>query len=164
MRTHIHASGIRAAEDSKCLRPLGHRNRPKNFTWNIFRQGKYLTKQNQYYLVAVQCDTCRATTFATVHGYEGQWTKIGSVTYEGVSRSFRTGHLARKLQVVELSAIRCNFIAILWVSLVSFAAITLCTASQQVFIVVISLSTLSGNFWIPPRIHFSRKTGREETT
>jgi hypothetical protein len=31
---------------------------------------------------------------------------------------------------------------------VSFAAITLCIASQRVFIVVISLSTQSGNFWI----------------
>jgi hypothetical protein len=34
---------------------------------------------------------------------------------------------------------------------VSFAAITLCVASQRVFIVVISLSTQSGNFWIYPR-------------
>jgi len=47
---------------------------------------------------------------------------------------------------------------------VSFSAITLCVASQRVFIVVvvvvvvivvivvISLSTQSGNFWIHPRI------------
>jgi hypothetical protein len=41
---------------------------------------------------------------------------------------------------------------------VSFAAITLCVASQRVFVVVvvvvvfISLSTQSGNFWIYPRI------------
>jgi hypothetical protein len=34
---------------------------------------------------------------------------------------------------------------------VNFAAITLCVASQQVFIVVVSLSTQSGNFWIHPR-------------
>jgi hypothetical protein len=35
---------------------------------------------------------------------------------------------------------------------VSFAAIILCVASQRVFIVVvISLSTQSGNFWIYPR-------------
>jgi hypothetical protein len=71
-------------------------------------------------------------------------------SYEGASKSFRTGHLLRELQMVQLSAIRCNYIAILWVSLVSFAAITLCTASQHVFI-VISLSTQSGIFWIYPR-------------
>jgi hypothetical protein len=41
---------------------------------------------------------------------------------------------------------------------VSFAAITLCVASQRVFLAVsvvddvISLSTQSGNFWIHPRI------------
>jgi hypothetical protein len=36
---------------------------------------------------------------------------------------------------------------------VSVAAITLCVASQRVFIVVIiSLSTESGNFWIYPRM------------
>jgi hypothetical protein len=38
--------------------------------------------------------------------------------------------------MVQLSATRCSFIAILWVSLVSFAAVTFCVASQQVFIVV----------------------------
>jgi hypothetical protein len=57
-------------------------------------------------------------------------------TYEGVSKSFRTGRLARELQMVQLSATRCSCIAILWVSIVSFATITLCVASQWVFIVV----------------------------
>jgi hypothetical protein len=38
--------------------------------------------------------------------------------------------------MVILSAARCSCIAILWVSLVSFAAITLCVAFQRVFIVV----------------------------
>jgi hypothetical protein len=38
---------------------------------------------------------------------------------------------ARELQMLQLSAIRCSYIAILWVSLVSFA---LCVASQRVFI------------------------------
>jgi hypothetical protein len=51
------------------------------------------------------------------------------VTYEGVSKSFRTARLARELQVVQISAISCSCIAILWVSLVSSAAITLCVAS-----------------------------------
>jgi hypothetical protein len=38
--------------------------------------------------------------------------------------------------MVQLSAARCSCIAILWVSLVSFAAITICVASQRMFIVV----------------------------
>jgi hypothetical protein len=55
---------------------------------------------------------------------------------KGVSKSFRTGRLERELQMVQTSATRCSCIAILWINLVSFAAITLCVASQQVFIVV----------------------------
>jgi hypothetical protein len=35
---------------------------------------------------------------------------------------------------------------------VSFVAITICIASQQVFIVVYFVMTQSGNFWIHPRI------------
>jgi hypothetical protein len=74
-------------------------------------------------------------------------------THDGVSKSCRTGRLKRELQMIQLSATRCSCIAILWASLVSFAAITLCVASQRVFIVVVySLSTQSGNFWIQPRI------------
>jgi hypothetical protein len=38
--------------------------------------------------------------------------------------------------MIQLSATRCSCIAILWVSLVSFATIILCVASQRVFIVV----------------------------
>jgi hypothetical protein len=58
-----------------------------------------------------------------------------SNTYESVSKSFRTGHLKREPQTVQLSANKCSCIDILWVSLVSFAAIILCAASQRVFIV-----------------------------
>jgi hypothetical protein len=50
--------------------------------------------------------------------------------YEGVSKSFRTGSLERELQMVHLSATRYSCINILCVSLVSFAATTLCIASQ----------------------------------
>jgi hypothetical protein len=39
--------------------------------------------------------------------------------------------------MVQLSATRCSCVAILWVSLVSFVAITLCVASQRVFIIVV---------------------------
>jgi hypothetical protein len=63
-------------------------------------------------------------------------TVSGGVTYESVSKSFQTGCLEQELQIVQLSATRCNYIAILWVNLVSFAAITPCVASQWVFIVV----------------------------
>jgi hypothetical protein len=59
-----------------------------------------------------------------------------SERHEGVSKSFRTGRLERELQTVQLSATRCSCIAILCVSLVSFAVITLCVASQRVLIVV----------------------------
>jgi hypothetical protein len=41
----------------------------------------------------------------------------------------------RVLQIVQLSATRWSCIAILWVSRVSFAAITHCVASQRVFVV-----------------------------
>jgi hypothetical protein len=58
-------------------------------------------------------------------------------TYKGVSKSSRTGRLERELQMVQLSATRCSYIAILWVSLVSFATITLCIGSRQVFVVVV---------------------------
>jgi hypothetical protein len=39
--------------------------------------------------------------------------------------------------MIQLSTTRCSCIAILSVSLVSFAAITLCVASQRVFIIVV---------------------------
>jgi hypothetical protein len=62
---------------------------------------------------------------------------LNTLKKEGVSKSFRTGRLERELQMVQLSATRCSCIAILWVSLVRFAAITLCVAPQRVFIVVV---------------------------
>jgi hypothetical protein len=58
------------------------------------------------------------------------------IQYEGVSQSFRTGRVEWELQMVQLSATKCSCIATLWVSIVSFAAITLFVASQRVFIVV----------------------------
>jgi hypothetical protein len=59
------------------------------------------------------------------------------ITYEGVSKSFWTGHMEWELQMVQLSATRCSCITILWASLVSFATITPCVASQWVCIVVV---------------------------
>jgi hypothetical protein len=60
-----------------------------------------------------------------------------SSIYRGGSKSFRTGRLEPELQMAELSTTSCSCIVILWVSLVSFAAITLCVASQRVFIFVV---------------------------
>jgi hypothetical protein len=55
---------------------------------------------------------------------------------------------------VKFSTSRYSCIAILWVSLVSFAAITLCVASERVIqkVSVHFVMTQSGNFWIHPRI------------
>jgi hypothetical protein len=68
--------------------------------------------------------------------------------YEGVSKSFRTGRLERELQMVQLSATKCSCIAILWVSLVSFAAITLCVACQPVVVVVVVVVVAAAYFFI----------------
>jgi hypothetical protein len=75
--------------------------------------------------------------------------------YEGVSKSFRTSRLERELQMIQLSATRCSCIAILCDNPVRFAAITVCVASEQVFIFlsVHFVMTQSGNFWI--QLHIS---------
>jgi hypothetical protein len=57
--------------------------------------------------------------------------------HDGVSKIFRTVRLERELQMVQLSANRCNCIATLWVSLVSFTAISICVVPQLVFIIII---------------------------
>jgi hypothetical protein len=59
--------------------------------------------------------------------------------YEGVSKSFRIGHLERGLQMVQLSAIRCSYIAIVLL------------LNVYLLLLFISLWTQSGNFWIHPR-------------
>jgi hypothetical protein len=64
------------------------------------------------------------------------WKPQISQCKKGVTKSFRTGCLERELQMAQLSATRCSCIATLWVSLVGYAAITLCVASQRVFIFV----------------------------
>jgi hypothetical protein len=71
--------------------------------------------------------------------------------YQDESRSFRTGHLERELQMIQLSATRCSCIATLWASLVSFVAITLFVASQRVFVVIYFVidSTLTGPYTEP---------------
>jgi len=84
-----------------------------------------------------------------------QSTLSASSWYENVYKSFRTGHLARGLQIVQISVARCSCSAVLWVSLVSFPAVILCVAllfnKCLLLSLFISLSTQSGNFWIYAR-------------
>jgi hypothetical protein len=65
-------------------------------------------------------------------GNEAPAADFVNLLYEGVSKSSRTGRLERELQLVQLSATMCSCNAILWASLVSFAAITPRVASQRV--------------------------------
>jgi hypothetical protein len=66
--------------------------------------------------------------------------------YKSVSKSLWTGCWDWELQMVQLSATRCSCIAIFWVVLMSFATITLCVASQWVFIVV-SIYFIINSVW-----------------
>jgi hypothetical protein len=66
--------------------------------------------------------------------------------HEGVSESFRTGRLYWELQMVHLSATRCSCVAILWVRLVRFAAITLCVTFEWVFVIV-SIYFIINSVW-----------------
>jgi hypothetical protein len=61
---------------------------------------------------------------------------LGSARVRGCNHTFPDWPPERELQMVQLSATSCSCIAILWVSLVSFAAITLCVASYRAFFVV----------------------------
>jgi hypothetical protein len=76
--------------------------------------------------------------------------RIKLPTYECVSKSFRTGGLQRELQMVQLFATRCSCIAVLSVSLVSFAE-PFVLLLREYLLLFIQLSTESGNFWTHPR-------------
>jgi hypothetical protein len=101
------------------------------------------TSDTETYSWTGDTHTCYTANKFTASVEHAQWKLIAYLTtpyrlhtlYEGVSKGFRTGRLERELQMVKPSATRCSCIAILWVSLVSFAAITLCVASQRVFVV-----------------------------
>jgi len=71
------------------------------------------------------------------HGYD-------FTLHEGVTKSFRIGRLELELQMVQLSGTKYSCIAILWVSLVSFAA------SQRLFIVVSVYFVIDSvrKFWV----------------
>jgi hypothetical protein len=55
------------------------------------------------------------------------------------SKSFRTGRLEREIQMAQLSTTRCTCFAILWVSLMNFAAIALWWWQQRVIIPKVSV-------------------------
>jgi hypothetical protein len=72
----------------------------------------------------------------------------------GISKIFRTGRLERELQMVQLPATRCSCIAILSVSIVSFAVITLCAVSQRVFIVYFVIDSVRKLLDTPSYVQF----------
>jgi hypothetical protein len=102
------------------------------------------------YHIITQHEKQKATTwiFITHHENLKSYMKCCCFLYEGVSESFQASCLEQELQMLQLSATRCNCITILWVSLVSFAAITLCIASQWVFVVLLFVCLF--HYWISP--------------
>jgi hypothetical protein len=64
-----------------------------------------------YYLQILMLFTKR--TDKTITKREDNFECDKENTYEGVSKRFRTGRLERELRMVQLSATRCNCIAIL---------------------------------------------------
>jgi hypothetical protein len=124
---HIHTSWWHGAWLSKAFVFMA---------WYLIKYRVNFTFTLPYFHNFWHCYTCNlARSF-------GNWCQVirsaldPICMYEGVSKSFRTGLLERELQMVQLSATRCSCVAILWVSLVSFAALTLCVPSQRVFVAV----------------------------
>jgi hypothetical protein len=78
--------------------------------------------------------------------------KIHSLSSKNVIRGCVQKFLTGSISANGIAVTRCRFIAILWVSLVSFAIVTLCVASQWVIpkVSVYFVMTQSGNFWIHP--------------
>jgi len=64
-------------------------------------------------------------------------------------RKFPDWPPGRGLQMVQLYASKCFYVAILWVILVSFAVISFCIASQRVFIIIIIIIVVI-SLWLSP--------------
>jgi hypothetical protein len=94
--------------------------------------------------------------FGTRELNEGSWT------YEGISKSFRTGRLERELQMVQLPATKCSCIIILSVSLVSFAAITLCVPVYYCCLFRYRLSPETFGYTLVPGFYSSRTPRRPQ--
>jgi hypothetical protein len=71
----------------------------------------------------------------------------------GCIQSFQTGRLERKLKMVQFSDTRCSCVAILFVSLVNFSAISLCVASQHEFVVYFVIDSIRKLLDIPSYVH-----------
>jgi hypothetical protein len=109
---------------------------------NIEAPPSHLTLMNLWidvihpdYIIPPESPKIHSPRHHLIHTLRARWImywKVIIMRYGDVSKSFLTGRQERKLQMVQLSATRRSYIAILWVSLVSFAAITLCVASQRV--------------------------------
>jgi hypothetical protein len=121
----------------------------------IFMIGSVL--QSCVWLTTVQ----RFVIFKSIHKqcwynspshFSGLNDTCGSRHTYGVPKSFRNGGLERELEMVQISAMRCSCIVILWVSLVGFAAITFVLLLNECLLLLlfISLWTQSGNVWIHP--------------
>jgi hypothetical protein len=90
-----------------------------------------LTKFNEKQCIPLWAEIHQPVKWRDTDG-RPQFDSLREQRYAGVSKSFRTGLLKRELQMVKFSATRCSCNAILWVSLVSFAVLTPCVASQRV--------------------------------
>jgi hypothetical protein len=132
-----------------------------------FREVQNETKVRRNTAIEYICFFIYSLWFPVKHCSSGAFTERTNLLlqsyslykFEDVCKIFRTGRLERELQMIQLSATRCSCIAIMWVSLVSFAAITLCVASQRVFIVAVVIyfvTTQSGNFWIRTAYHAAK--------
>jgi len=95
--------------------------------------------KSQWLIILAWCRNTRldARTNITSRLDSWYWVPTHQRIRDTVSKSFRTGRLERELQILQLSATRCSCTSILWVSIESFAAITLCVACQRVFVVVV---------------------------
>jgi hypothetical protein len=69
---------------------------------------------------------CILRDFAFSFGPDIHFMQTQLKSDESISKSFRTGHLEQELQMVQLSASSCSCITNFSVSVVRFAAITLC--------------------------------------
>jgi hypothetical protein len=84
------------------------------------------------------------------------WNQIQNDIYEGVYKFSGLAAWSENCKWYSSLPLVALCIAILWVSLVTFSAITRCVASQRVLIVAVVYFFIdsSGNFWIHPRIYF----------
>jgi hypothetical protein len=81
-----------------------------------FKDADFLVQLSLYESISCTQGKVTSSLSASLHRYMSMvYTAqriVGNITYEGVSKSFRTGLLERELQTVQLSATRCSCITI----------------------------------------------------